>query len=111
MGDSVIINGKVFTDKIGEKALCSISDRTVIVPEGITEIGNSAFIDGKMEIDKTSTYRVNLINLKTNFIQTVVPEIRVHAGKYEHSINVPTGNYVVAYYLNGNINVKKIIVK
>ena len=49
MGDSVIINGKVFTDKIGEKALCSITDRTVIVPEGITEIGNSAFIDGKME--------------------------------------------------------------
>ena len=52
MGDSVIINGKVFTDKIGEKALCPIADRTVIVPEGITEIGNSAFIDGKMEIIK-----------------------------------------------------------
>ena len=49
MGDSVIINRKVFTDKIGEKALCSITDRTVIVPEGITGIGNSAFIDGKME--------------------------------------------------------------
>lgn len=44
-------------------------------------------------------------------MQTVVPEIRVQAGEYEHTINVPSGNYVVAYYLNGNINSKKVQVK
>ena len=39
MSTPVTICRKVFTDKIGEKALCSIIDRTVIIPEGITEIG------------------------------------------------------------------------
>ena len=42
---------------------------------------------------------------------SIVPEIRVQAGEYEHSINVPNGNYVVLYYLNGNINSKKVSVK
>ena len=37
MSTPVTICRKVFTDKIGEKALCSIIDRTVIIPEGITE--------------------------------------------------------------------------
>lgn len=34
-----------------------------------------------------------------------------NAGEYEHTVNVPNGIYVVAYYLNGNINSKKIQVK
>ena len=45
MENSVIINGKVFTDKIGEKALCSITDKNVVIPEGITEIGSYSFFD------------------------------------------------------------------
>ena len=52
-----------------------------------------------------------MIDLSNNYAQTLVPEITVQAGEYEHIVNVPSGNYVVAYYLNGNINSKKIQVK
>lgn len=58
-----------------------------------------------------SFYCIVVVDLKTNFIQTVVPETQVQAGNYEHSINIPSGNYVVAYYLNGNMNAKKVQVK
>ena len=64
-----------------------------------------------IEIEETSSYRIEVVDLSNNYIQTVIPEIRVHAGEYEHTINVPNGNYIVAYYLNGNINAQKIIVK
>ena len=30
-----------------------------------------------IDIKETSTYRIEVVDLKTNFIQTVVPEIRV----------------------------------
>jgi hypothetical protein len=64
-----------------------------------------------IEIEETSSYRIEVVDLSNNHVQTIVPEIRVQAGEYEHTINVPSGNYVVAYYLNGNINSKKIQVK
>ena len=64
-----------------------------------------------IEIEETSSYRIEVVDLSNNYVQTIVPEIRVQAGEYEHTINVPSGNYVVAYYLNGNINSKKIQVK
>ncbi|MBR5533027.1 MAG: hypothetical protein IKU59_06960 [Bacteroidales bacterium] len=75
----------------------------------ITSSSNTIKIN--IDIEEASIYSIEVVNLKTNFIQTVVPEIRVQAGMYEHNINVPCGNYVVAYYLNGNINAKKINVK
>ena len=54
---------------------------------------------------------IEVIDLSNNHVQTIVPEIRVHAGEYEHTVNVPSGIYIIAYYLNGNINSKKIQVK
>lgn len=62
-------------------------------------------------IEETSAYSVKVVNLRNYCVQTIVPEIKVQAGEYEHTINVPNGNYVVVYYLNGNINAKKVIVK
>ena len=64
-----------------------------------------------IEIEETSSYRIEVVDLSNNYVQTVVPEIRVLAGEYEHIVNVPCGNYIVAYYLNGNINSKKVQVK
>ena len=54
---------------------------------------------------------IELIDLSNNYIQTVVPEIRVQAGEYEHILNLFAGNYVVAYYLNGNLYSKKLTIK
>ena len=59
----------------------------------------------------TTIVKAILHKTNNNYVQAVVPEIRVQAGEYEHTINVPSGNYVVAYYLNGNINSKKVQVK
>ncbi len=65
-----------------------------------------------IKIEEMSTYSINIVDLRTNsFVKTIVPETKVQAGEYEHSINVPNGNYVVAYYLNGSINTKKVMVK
>ena len=64
-----------------------------------------------IEIEETSSYRIEVVDLSNNYVQTVVPEIRVQAGEYEHTVNVPNGIYVVAYYLNGNINSKKVQVR
>ena len=64
-----------------------------------------------IEIEETSSYRIEVVDLSNNYVQTVVPEIRVQAGEYEHTVNVPNGIYVVVYYLNGNINSKKIQIK
>ena len=64
-----------------------------------------------LNIEETSSYRIEVVDLSNNHVQTIVPEIRVQAGEYEHTVNVPNGIYVVAYYLNGNINSKKIQVK
>ena len=64
-----------------------------------------------IEIEEASTYKIEVIDLSNNYVQTEVPEIRVLAGEYEHTVNVPNGIYVVAYYLNGNINSKKVQVK
>lgn len=52
----------------------------------------------------------NLLSTST-ISSTLAPEIRVQAGEYEHTVNVPNGIYVVVYYLNGNINSKKIQIK
>ena len=59
---------------------------------------------------KGGCYEKNFYSITTATI-SIVPETKVQAGEYEHSINVPNGNYVVAYYLNGNINTKKVMVK
>ena len=75
----------------------------------VTSSSNTIKIN--IEIEETSTYMIEVIDLSNNYVQTVVPEIRVQAGEYEHTVNVPNGIYVVAYYLNGNINSKKIQVK
>ena len=75
----------------------------------ITSSSNTIKIN--IEIEETSSYRIELVDLSNNHVQTVVPEITVQAGAYEHTVNVPNGIYVVAYYLNGNINSKKIQVK
>lgn len=75
----------------------------------VTTSSNTITIN--IDIEKTSTYSIEVVDLSNNYDQTVIPEIRVQAGEYEHTINVPSGNYVVAYYLNGNINSKKIRVK
>ena len=64
-----------------------------------------------VNIEEVSTYRIEVIDLSNNYIQTVVPEIRVQAGEYEHIVNVPSGNYIVAYYLNGNLYSKKLTIK
>ena len=64
-----------------------------------------------IEIKKTSTYKIEVIDLSNNYVQAVVPETKVQAGEYEHTINVLSGNYVLAYYLNGNINAKKVLIK
>ena len=61
-------------------------------------------------IKKGGCYEKIFYSINTATI-SIVPEIRVQAGEYEHSINVPNGNYVVVYYLNGNINSKKVSVK
>ena len=75
----------------------------------VTTSSNTITIN--IKIEETSTYSIEVVDLSNNYVQTVVPEIRVQAGEYEHTINVPNGNYVVAYYLNENINSKKIRVK
>ena len=54
---------------------------------------------------------IEVVDLSNNYVQTVASEITVQAGEYEHIVNVPSGNYIVAYYLNGNINTQKVIVK
>ena len=64
-----------------------------------------------IDIEEFSTYSIKIVDLSNNSIQTVVPETRVQAGEYEHTVNVPNGIYVVVYYLNGNINSKKIQIK
>lgn len=61
-------------------------------------------------IKKGDCYEKNFYSISTANI-SIVPESKVQAGEYEHSINVPNGNYVVVYYLNGNINTKKVMVK
>ena len=37
--------------------------------------------------------------------------MQVQAGEYEHTISLPNGNYVVSYYLNGNLYSKKLTIK
>ena len=64
-----------------------------------------------IDIEEFSTYSIKIVDLSNNSIQTVVPEIRAQTGEYEHTVNVPNGIYVVVYYLNGNINSKKIQIK
>ena len=51
-----------------------------------------------------------MIDLSNCYVRTVVPEIKVQAGEYEYTLNLPNGNYVVSYYLNGDIISKKIII-
>ena len=75
----------------------------------VTSSSNTIKIN--IEIEETSSYRIEVVDLSNNYVQTVVPEIRVQAGEYEHTVNVPNGIYVVVYYLNGNINSKKIQIK
>ena len=75
----------------------------------VTSSSNTIKIN--IEIEEVSTYKIEVIDLSNNYIQTVVPETIVQAGAYEHSINVLRGNYVVAYYLNGNIHAKKVLIK
>ena len=75
----------------------------------VTTLNNTIQIE--VEIDAISSYKIEIVDLKTSFIQTVVPETKVQAGEYEHIINVSSGNYVVVCYLNGNINTKKVVVK
>ena len=75
----------------------------------VTSSSNTIKIN--IEIEETSSYRIEVVDLSNNYVQTVVSEIRVLAGEYEHTINVPNGIYVVAYYLNGNINSKKVQVR
>ena len=59
---------------------------------------------------KGGCYEKDFCSINTATI-SIIPETKVQAGEYEHSINVPNGNYVVVYYLNGNINSKKVSVK
>ena len=64
-----------------------------------------------LNIEETSSYRIEVIDLSNNYAQTLVPEITVQAGEYEHTISLPNGNYVVSYYLNGNLYSKKLTIK
>ncbi|MBQ3555139.1 MAG: hypothetical protein IJA09_02865 [Bacteroidales bacterium] len=97
---------KIVTLKNSDSALEVISNNTNL---HVATSSNTITIN--IDIEETSTYRIEVVDLNSNYIRTVVPEIRVQAGEYEHSINVPNGNYVVVYYLNGNINSKKVSVK
>ena len=63
-----------------------------------------------VKIEEASTYRIEVIDLSNCYVRTVVPEIKVQAGEYEYTLNLPNGNYVVSYYLNGDIISKKIII-
>ncbi|MBR4962671.1 MAG: hypothetical protein IKY54_02070 [Muribaculaceae bacterium] len=63
-----------------------------------------------IEIGEVSIYRIDIIDLNNN-IQKNIPEVRVQAGKYEHSINLQKGNYIVACYINGKMYSKKITIK
>ena len=72
---------------------------------------SSNTISINIEIEEISTYSIKVVDLSNNYIQTIAPEITVQEGKYEHTINLQRGNYVIVCYLNGGIYSKKIIEK
>ena len=91
------------------KRIAKIISRLVLLTLLILTSNNTITIN--INIEETSTYSIEVVDLSNNSVQTIVPEIKVQAGEYEHTINLPNGNYVVAYCLNGNINSKKVQVK
>lgn len=79
--------------------------------ESFNVIISSNYINIKFNIEETSIYKIDIIDLKTNSVQVAIPETKVQKGEYEQTINLSNGNYIVAYYLNGNIHAKKIQIK
>lgn len=60
MDTPIRICGKIFTDKIEDKAFYGFHMTSIEIPEGITEIGEQSFADCKIErIKLPSTLKKN----------------------------------------------------
>lgn len=75
----------------------------------IKTINTELFVD--FVLDDAAKVKVELVSLESNLITSILKDQTLSAGAYQYSAYVQPGIYLVKYVMNGNINVKKIIVK
>jgi hypothetical protein len=63
-------------------------------------------------LDEKAEISLCLYDLGGNIYANELNKEMIKSGNYQYSIHVPlAGTYLMCYYKNGNVNVKKIIVK
>ncbi len=71
---------------------------------------SSGRIKVAISLERPSRYSIRVISLNNNMQYGYTPQRMSAEGGYEFEYQVPSGHYIVAYTLNGNLNCKKIIV-
>lgn len=64
-----------------------------------------------MQLNTSAKCKLQIININTNNIETLMPERTLDKGIYSFEYNVSPGLYIINFIKNGNINAKKIIIK
>ncbi|MDR2126648.1 MAG: T9SS type A sorting domain-containing protein [Prevotellaceae bacterium] len=74
-------------------------------------VNNSSGISINFSIRDNAKISLAVIDLKGRVMETVLQGQALSSGNHNYTVNLPAGIYLVKYVLNGNVNVKKVIVK
>ncbi|MDR0506118.1 MAG: T9SS type A sorting domain-containing protein [Dysgonamonadaceae bacterium] len=80
--------------------------------EDIFSVANNG--DGisiSFRLSENAKVSVSVVNLRGEEIASLLKDRQLSLGEYNYSTNLTSGVYLVKYVVNGNVNVKKIILK
>lgn len=78
-------------------------------PFHVTNMGNDLYV--KFEIGKEAVVSVDVFDYSGNKVALLLSRQVLTCGNYQYFTTLPAGAYLVKFVVNGNINIRKVIIK